>query len=126
MRLMMIKIAASIAGAVALLPAGGALAEPIGKTIAEQGNGQGAAPCSSCHGPNYEGNPAIKAPALAGLSSDYIAARLAHYASPEGHNPLMKQVATALSPSERVAVAMYLSSLKSTPKPAAGSGTPGR
>jgi cytochrome c553 len=126
MRLMMIKIAASIAGAVALLAAGGALAEPIGKTIAEQGNGQGAAPCSSCHGSNYEGNPAIKAPALAWLSSDYIASRLAHYASPEGHNPLMKQVATALSPSEREAVAAYLSSLKAAPKTTTGPGTAGR
>jgi cytochrome c553 len=123
---MMIKIAASFAGAMALLAAGAASAGAIGQAIAEQGNGQGAPPCSSCHGSTYEGNPAMKAPALAGLSSDYIVARLAHYAGPEGHNPLMKQVAMALSPSQRVAVAAYLSSLKATPKPAAGSGSPGR
>jgi cytochrome c553 len=37
--------------------------------------------------------------------------RLTHYAGPNGHNPLMRQVATALSTPERQAVASYLSSL---------------
>jgi cytochrome c553 len=123
---MMIKIAASFAGAMALLAAGAASASSIGQAIAEQGNSQGAPPCSSCHGSSYQGNPAIKAPALAGLSSGYIVARLAHYASAEGHNPSMKQVATALSPSDRQAVAAYLSSLKAPTKPAARSGNAGR
>jgi cytochrome c553 len=122
----MIKTALSYLAALAALAPAAASAGMLGKSIAEQGNGQGAPPCSSCHGATYEGDPAIKAPALAGLPADYIVARLTHYASPEGHNPSMKLVATALSPSERVAVATYLASLKSGPKPAAGSGSPGR
>jgi cytochrome c553 len=82
---------------------------PVGKKIAEQGNGKGAAACSSCHGPTYQGVSALKAPAIAGLSATYIEARLKHYASPEGHNALMRQVATSLSPDETQAVAAYLS-----------------
>ena len=82
---------------------------PDGKTIAEQGNGRGASACSSCHGQTYQGNAALKAPSIAGLSPDYIQMRLKHYASPEGKNPLMRQVATSLSPAETRAVAVYLS-----------------
>ena len=44
--------------------------------------------------------------------------RLNHYASPEGRNPPMKSVASALSPSEREAVATYLSGLPSAGQPA--------
>jgi cytochrome c553 len=122
---MMIRIASCLALAVALIAADTAMASSLGQTIAEQGAGQ-APPCSSCHGASFEGNPAVKAPALAGRPADYIVARLAHYASPEGHNALMKQVATALSPAQRTAVATYLSSLKPTPNPAAGAtATPG-
>jgi cytochrome c553 len=82
---------------------------PDGKTIAEQGNGRGALACSSCHGQNYQGNKALKAPSIAGLSPDFIQMRLNHYASPAGHNPMMRQVATSLSSAEMRAVALYLS-----------------
>jgi cytochrome c553 len=40
-----------------------------------------------------------------------ILARLAHYAGPTGHNAMMRQVATALSPAERQKVASYLAAL---------------
>jgi cytochrome c553 len=83
-------------------------AAPDGQTIAEQGNGHGAIACAACHGQNYGGNPAIDAPALAGLPAATIEAKLAHFAS--GHNAMMTPVATALTPAEREAVAIYLAS----------------
>ena len=88
---------------------------PDGRSIVEQGNMRGAAPCSSCHGPTLEGNPAIHAPAIAGLPAATVLARLEHYASPQGHNALMKQVASALSTSERKAIATYLAGLPRAP-----------
>ena len=46
---------------------------------------------------------------IAGLPAAYIEARLKHYESPEGHNALMRQAATSLSPAEARAAATYLS-----------------
>jgi cytochrome c553 len=86
-------------------------AAPNGKTIAFSGNGNGAAPCAACHGDHFQGNAALHAPALAGLSAKFILARLAHYEGPSGHNAMMKQEASALSPAEAQAVADYLASL---------------
>jgi cytochrome c553 len=83
-----------------------------GTEIAHHGNGDGAPPCTTCHGESFQGEPSLKAPALAGLSAAFILSRLAHYAGPDGHNPSMRQVATALRPDEREAVANYLSSLR--------------
>ena len=82
-----------------------------GPEIAHQGNGHGAPPCVTCHGQQFQGEATLKAPALAGLRAAFILSRLAHYAGPDGHNPSMRQVATALGPEEREAVAAYLSSL---------------
>jgi cytochrome c553 len=113
------QITAFLAGALAVLAAGATSAAPLGKTIAEQGDDKGVPACSSCHGVNYDGEPALKAPAIAGLSKAFILARLAHYASPAGKNPSMKMVATALNPPERQAVAAYLSSLPKPPAPKA-------
>ncbi len=56
------------------------------------------------------------APAIAGLSQSKILERLAHYASPQGHNPSMRMVATALTDPERQAVAAYIATLPG-PKP---------
>lgn len=84
----------------------------LGRHIVLQGNGHGAAACDMCHGPALEGQPAIKAPAIAGLPASFILMRLDHYAGPQGHNPLMKQVASSLSPAERQAVAAYISGLR--------------
>jgi cytochrome c553 len=83
-----------------------------GSVIAHNGNGHGAPACTTCHGPNFQGTPTIRAPALAGLSAATILARLAHYAGPTGHNAMMRQVANALSPVERQAVASYLAGLQ--------------
>jgi cytochrome c553 len=86
-----------------------------GHHIAEQGSPGGAPPCTSCHGARLQGNGAIKAPALAGKPAAYIVARLDHYASPEGHNAMMKQVAGALSSAERQAVSNYIAHLPGAP-----------
>jgi thiosulfate dehydrogenase len=98
-----------------LLPAAFVLiatgAAPNGGAIAHNGNGHGALACTTCHGANFQGNAAIRAPALAGLPQTTILAKLAHYAGPTGHNAMMRQIATSLSPAERLAVAGYLSSL---------------
>jgi thiosulfate dehydrogenase len=84
---------------------------PNGSEIAHFGNGNGAPACTGCHGKQFEGDAAYKAPALAGLSAAFIMSRLAHYAGPDGHNAYMRQVATALSLEQREAVADYLSHL---------------
>ena len=82
-----------------------------GQEIAHQGNGGGAPACTTCHGKQFQGDAALKAPALAGLQQAFILSRFAHFAGPDGHNAAMRQVATALSQREREAVAAYLSSL---------------
>jgi cytochrome c553 len=82
-----------------------------GQEIAHQGNGIGAPACTNCHGEQFQGDTALKAPAVAGLPQEFILSRLAHYAGPDGHNASMRQVATGLSLEEREAVAAYLSSL---------------
>jgi len=85
-------------------------ATPNGDDIAHQGVGTVPA-CTGCHGPAFQGQPAIKAPALAGLPSGFIIARLAHYAGPTGHNATMRAVAQGLTNTERQAVAEYLATL---------------
>jgi cytochrome c553 len=82
-----------------------------GMDIVEHGNAKGAPACVSCHGAKLEGNPVLKVPALAGLPAATVLSRLAHYAGPNGHNPTMRGVATALDQSERTAVANYIASL---------------
>ncbi len=105
------------------LPLVAASPAPDGRAIVEHGSAGGAPPCSSCHGANLGGNPAIHAPAIAGLPAATIVGRLDHYASPEGHNALMKQVATALTHPEREAAAGYISKL---PKVATGPAPAGK
>jgi len=83
--------------------------------IVSSGSAGGATACVTCHGATLAGNPALKAPPLAGKPASYILARLAHYAGPDGHNALMKAVATALTLPEREAVAGYISRLRPAP-----------
>lgn len=106
---------AAIAGAAAMLAASAAAMTHGGRRIAEHGNDAGAPPCASCHGPRFKGDPSIGSPAIAGLQAKFIVQRLDHYAGPDGHNAIMRQVASALSPAERKEVAAYLSSLSTRP-----------
>ncbi len=81
-----------------------------GQEFAHQGDG-GAPACRTCHGEQFQGDAALRAPALAGLQQAFVLSRFAHFAGPDGHNAAMRQVVTALSQREREAVAAYLSSL---------------
>jgi cytochrome c553 len=87
-------------------------AAPNGQSIAQNGNNNGAMSCASCHGPTFGGNPGLQAPALAGLPAAMIVTSLNNFASNPASNPMMHQVASALAPDERQAVAAYLSGLK--------------
>jgi cytochrome c553 len=89
-------------------------AAPNGQSIAQNGNNNGAMSCSSCHGVTFGGNPALQAPALAGLPASTILTSLNSFASNPASNPMMHQVASSLAPDERQAVATYLSGLKKT------------
>ena len=85
--------------------------EAPGRRIVEQGSGSGAPACMSCHGASLQGTPSLGVPPLAGLPAAFVLARLAHYAGPDGHNAEMRAVASALSASDRQAVADYVASL---------------
>jgi cytochrome c553 len=102
----------SLAGAAALLLVSTTTSPSHGgREIAEHGTNAGAPPCASCHGPQFKGDPSLKSPAIAGLPASFIVQRLHHYAGPDGHNAMMRQVASSLSPAERQEVATYLSGL---------------
>jgi len=90
-----------------------------GKTIVMQGNGNGATACMACHGVKGQGQAEAKYPALAGLNAAYLEKQLNDFAANKRRNPTMAPNASALSPSERKAVAEYFASLPAvsqTPK----------
>ena len=82
-----------------------------GTGIAHHGNGDGAPACSSCHGEHFQGEPTRKRRRLRDCQRRSSCLAWPTTPGPEGHNPFMRQVATALRPEERKAVADYLSSL---------------
>jgi cytochrome c553 len=88
----------------------------MGKAIYEEGiSDAGIAPCSSCHGPDAEGQGEI--PRLAGQLYDYILKRFVSWRK-EGQVNLvsgdtadnMESIAKSLGESQTAAVAAYLSS----------------
>ncbi|EAR07355.1 c-type cytochrome [Reinekea blandensis] len=81
--------------------------------------------CLACHGANGEGNPALKAPALASLNADYIVRQLNNFA--DGHRGTaegdatgaqMTAFATMLNEADRQAIAQGLALLPSQRRPA--------
>lgn len=84
-----------------------AAATPDAARIARQGNGQGAAPCASCHGSDGGGQAAAGFPRLAGLNADYLLRQLDDFANGSRANAVMAPMATALSEEEREALAAY-------------------
>lgn len=80
-------------------------------TIAQQGNGKGAAPCMACHAPDGGGNAATGFPRLAGLNATYLQQQLDDLAKGTRENPVMQPNASALSEDERAALAKYYSAL---------------
>jgi cytochrome c553 len=94
---------------------------PNGATIAQQGNGHGAAPCMACHGADGGGQPAAGFPRLAGLPEAYLRKQLEDFANGSRDNATMLPVVGALTDAERDAVAAYYSKL---PAPAPAPATP--
>lgn len=91
-------------------------ADDAAKTIAMQGNKQGATACMACHGADGGGTAAAGFPRLAGLNDAYIARQLKDFRSGKRSNPLMQPIAKALSDTEVQLVAAYYAAL---PVPAA-------
>lgn len=87
------------------------------QTIATQGNGKGAAPCIACHGAEGGGLASAGNPRLAGLNAAYLQKQLDDFASGTRASPVMQSTATALSESERQALATYYSKLPIAPAP---------
>lgn len=78
--------------------------------------------CAPCHGPQGQGQPALKAPSIAGLPDWYVAAQLEsfrkdrrgnHPSDPEGQ--LMRQVAKAVPEHQVAPVARHVSQLPRVP-----------
>jgi cytochrome c553 len=70
----------------------------------------GIAVCRTCHQPNFEGG--APAPRLAGLSYEYLLAAMNGFADDQRTNNLdMPTLMRALTPSQREAIARYLSAL---------------
>jgi len=87
-----------------------------GASIVQHGAPGGIIPCKVCHGMQLQGNAAMGAPPLAGLpEGTTIAALAAIAAGQQGKNFAMRDVARALTPVQRKAVAAYLAGLKRGP-----------
>jgi cytochrome c553 len=80
-----------------------------GRTLAMNGNGKGALPCSVCHGAQGEGQPQAGFPRLDGLNGVYIRQQLDDFADGKRSNDIMRPIASALSADERQAVASFYS-----------------
>jgi len=84
-----------------------ALAEDLGKQIVMQGNQKGATACLACHGIQGEGQAGAGFPRLAGLNPAYLAKQLHSFADNSRKNPIMDNIAKALSEKEIQAVSAY-------------------
>lgn len=78
-----------------------------GSTIVSNGTAAGAPACSSCHGAHGEGDPESGFPRLAGLKPGYIMHQLAAFADGSRQSDVMVDIAKALTPEEREAVANF-------------------
>ena len=86
-------------------------ASPSGETIARRGNGNGAAPCMSCHGAMKQSAGAAAYPNIAGQPASYLVKQLKDFASKRRLNSVMQPMASALSAEEIKAVADYYAGL---------------
>ena len=85
--------------------------DPSAVTIAQQGDGHGTPPCSSCHGQAGEGLATAGYPRLAGLPAAYLLAQLNALADGTRQNPVMGPLARGMSQQERSQLASYYASL---------------
>jgi cytochrome c553 len=77
-------------------------------TLASRG-GPGIPPCSGCHG--VDGGGQLLFPRLAGLSSMYMVKQLDDFSSGTRANAVMRPIASALSPTQRQAIAGYYAAM---------------
>ncbi|MDB5941721.1 MAG: hypothetical protein JWQ13_1287, partial [Ramlibacter sp.] len=91
------------------LVAAGAKDDPEpGRQLATSG-AQGVAACAGCHGAAGEGNAQAGFPRLAGLGKQYLVHQLESYADGSRVNPIMQPIATAMTPAQRQASAVFYS-----------------
>ena len=88
-----------------------AQADDVAKTIASQGNKQGATACQTCHGADGSGTAAAGFPRLAGLDAGYIEQQLQNFRSGKRSNPVMQPIAKLLSKKEVPLMAAYYAAL---------------
>ncbi len=82
-----------------------------GKSIYENGVAEhGVIACSTCHGPNAEGQGDNAFPRLAGQHRDYLMLQLEYFHALLRENAVMQGVAASLTNDEIAAVAEYLAS----------------
>ncbi len=82
-----------------------------GEQVATKGSSAGAPPCSSCHGPEGQGQPAAGFPRISGMDAKYLARQLAGFAAGTRANPVMSPIAKLLTPSEASKVAAYYAAI---------------
>lgn len=99
------------------------LAQDVGASVAQQGNGRGATACLACHGVDGAGNDSAGFPRLAAMDAGYLAKQLHDFQSGARQNAVMAPIAKALSDEEIKAVAGYYASLPA-PKVAAPKASP--
>lgn len=103
-------IAASLAASVASAATAWA-ADPVGKTIFEEGTSTGAPACSACHGAAGEGSPDGQFPALAGENPAYLAKQINDFKAGRRTSEVMGPIAQALTDAETAAVTAHLAAL---------------
>ncbi len=91
-----------------------AIANDLGKTVAIEGNGNGATPCSACHGADGAGQAGAGYPRIAGLNPAYMEKQLHDFTNESRNSPIMAPVASALSGKEIKAVVAYYANMKPT------------
>ncbi|RLA36869.1 MAG: cytochrome c4 [Gammaproteobacteria bacterium] len=86
-----------------------------GRQLYEAGNPDtGVTACAACHGPNGNGNPAAKFPALGAQHAAYTIKQLQMFRNgsrANDPNEMMRNIAVKLSEEDIEALAMYLSTL---------------
>ena len=86
-----------------------------GKKLYEAGDpAKGVTACAACHGPNGNGNPAAKFPALGAQHAAYTIKQLQMFrdgSRANDPNEMMRNIASKLSEEEIEALAMYMTTL---------------
>lgn len=88
----------------------------LGRQVYKGGNNASGVPaCAACHGPNGNGNPAAKFPALAGQHATYTALQLEAFSKAQRANDagqMMRNIASKMTDAEMAAVSEYIAGLQ--------------